>query len=101
MEKPINMNSLLHVSITKMQFHPPKLLGWSTDPILGGFCRRGKLEVAGNEGREQAGKADRTDVPLQQNPLMIGSVGWGYDYDVGNGPPSSSSFRFSFTKIKS
>ena len=35
---------------------------------------RGKLEVAGNEGHEQAGKTDRAVVPLQQNPLAIGSV---------------------------
>ena len=45
-----------------------------THPIDTGFCRRGKLEVAGNEGHKQAGKADRTAVPLRQNPLAIGSV---------------------------
>ena len=45
-----------------------------TDPIARGFCHRGKLEVAGNEGHKQAGKADRTVVPLLQNPLAIGSV---------------------------
>ena len=32
------------------------------------------MEVAGNEGHKQAGKADRTVVPLLQNPLAIGSV---------------------------
>ena len=45
-----------------------------TDPIARGFCHRGKLEVAGNEGLKQAGKADRAVVPLRQNPLAIGSV---------------------------
>ena len=46
----------------------------SRDPIAGGLCHRGKLEVAGNKGHKQAGKADRTVVPLRQNPLAIGSV---------------------------
>ena len=46
----------------------------TTDPIARGFCRRGKLEVEGNEGHEQAGKADHTVVPLRQNPLSIRSV---------------------------
>ena len=36
----------------------------TTDPIARGFCRRGKLEVAGNEGHEQARKADHTVIPL-------------------------------------
>ena len=46
----------------------------TTDPMARWFCRRGKFVVAGNEGHEQAGKADRTVVPLWQNPLAIGSV---------------------------
>ena len=32
------------------------------------------MEVAGNEGHKQAGKADHTVVPLRHNPLAIGSV---------------------------
>ena len=32
------------------------------------------MEVAGNEGHKQAGKADLAVVTLRQNPLAIGSV---------------------------
>ena len=38
------------------------------------FVTRGKLEVAGNEGHEQAGKADRAVVPLRYFPLPIGCM---------------------------
>ena len=51
-----------------------KFDGSTMDPIARGFCRRGKYEVAENEGHEQAGKADRAVITLRQNPLAIGSV---------------------------
>ena len=30
----------------------------TTDTIARGFCHRGKLEIAGNQGHKQAGMAD-------------------------------------------
>ena len=46
---------------------------------------RQNLEVAGNKGHKQAGKADRTVVPVRQNPLAIGSLCTGHHYVIENG----------------